>query len=75
MILHGIPQVKLLVLTVLVVIARLRGNHKHRIIAALAANMLDFLMLAFSFASAFDRHLAFASGTGMRVTDRHHFHV
>ena len=66
---------KSLVLTVLVVIASLCRNHEHRIVTALAADMLDFLMLAFARAGAFYSHFAAARGTGMRIADRHHFDV
>ena len=49
-----------LVLTVLVVIASLGGNHEHRILTALASNVLDLLMLAFALAGAFYSYLAAA---------------
>ena len=62
-------------LTVLLVIASHRRNHKHRIFTALAADMLDFLMLAFALAGAFDGDHTAARGTGMRIADRHHLYM
>ena len=75
MILHDNAQVELLVLTVLLVIAGLRCNHEHRIFTAFAADMLDFLMLAFALASSFHNNLATTRRARVRVADCQHLHV